>query len=132
MTDELNISSIETHLDKVIRKHISKNCYAGRLPATLKEDVMDFVVIDCAMGIRDLNAYGSGIVNIYLYAQPINGLKNVPVLQRLETAFRKVMDESLFDNEHYKVAQEAVYSRQDYESSYDMDFIIKAINIIIH
>lgn len=131
MTDELNISSIETHLDSVIRKHISKHCYAGRLPSTLKESVQDYVVIDCATGISDLNAYGRGIVNIYLYAKPTNGLKNVVTLQKLEKAFRKAMDNNEFDNEHYTVAREVVYSNQDYDATYGMDFIIKAINLII-
>lgn len=131
MTDELNISSIETHLDSVIRKHITKNCYAGRLPSTLKERVQDYVVIDCATGINDLNAYGRGIVNIYLYAKPTNGMKNVATLQRLEKAFRKAMDNNEFDNEHYTVAREVAYSNQDYDATYGMDFIIKAINLII-
>lgn len=131
MTDELNISSIETHLDGVIRKHVCRHCYAGRLPATLKDSVKDYVVIDCATGINDLNAYGRGIVNIYLYAQPINGVKNVPLLQELEKAFRNAMDDGRFDNEHYTVAREVAYSNQDYDATYGMDFIIKAINLII-
>lgn len=131
MTDEINISSIETHLDKVIRKHVSKSCYAGRLPSTLKESVREYVVIDCATGIRDLNAYGAGIVNIFLYAQPINGIKNVPVMQKLEKAMRKALNEDRFDCDHYTVAREPAYTNQDYDASYNMDFTIVAIQIII-
>lgn len=131
MTDEINISSIETHLDKVIRKHVSKSCYAGRLPSTLKESVREYVVIDCATGIRDLGAYGAGIVNIFLYAQPINGIKNVPVMQKLEKAMSKALKEDRFDSDHYTVAREPADTNQDYDSSYNMDFTIVAIQIII-
>lgn len=130
--DFFNISSIETHLDKVIRKNICKQCYAGTLPATLAEDVKSYVVIDCGNAIRDLNAYGSGIVNIFLYAQPIgNGAKNVAALSKLEKAFSKAMREDLFDSEHYSVAREVVYQDSDYDNTYNMHFIIKAIQLTI-
>lgn len=131
MNDYINISAIETHLDDVIRKHISKSCYAGRLPSILKDGENEYVVIDCAAGIYDLNAYGRGIVNIFLYAQPINGVKDVATLSKLEKAFNTVMKNDDFDSEHYTVAREVAYSNQDYDSSYNMDFIIKAIQLII-
>lgn len=131
INDYINISAIETHLDKVLREKVSKSCYAGRLPSTLREDVKEYVVIDCAAGISDLHAYGTGIVNIYLYAQPINGLKNVSVLSRLEKKFIAALREDAFDSEHYTVKRETEYSNQDYDGSFDMDFIIKAIHITI-
>lgn len=131
INDYINISAIETHLDKVIRKSVSKSCYAGRLPSTLTEGTMEYVVIDCAAAIHDLHAYGKGIVNIYLYAQPINGLKNVATMSKLEKAFSKALKNDAFDSEHYSVAREVAYTRQDYDSSYNMDFTIKAIQIII-
>ncbi len=130
--DHLNISSIETHLDKVIRKTICKQCYAGTLPATLPEDVTSYVVIDCGNAIYDFHAYGSGIINIFLYAQPIaNGAKNVAALSKLEKAFNKVMLSDGFDSEHYIVARELAYSDSDYDNTYNMHFIIKAIRLTI-
>lgn len=123
-----NISAIETHLDSVIRKHISKNCYATTLPSTLSDNVKSYVVIDCATAIKDFNAYSSGIVNIYLYAQPTGkGAKNVAELSKLEKAFNDVLNGDLFDDEHYTVERETVYSNTDYDSTYKMHFIIKAI-----
>lgn len=129
--DYINISAIETHFDKVIRKKICKECYAGTLPSTLSEKSQKYVVIDCATGVNDLNAYGTTIVNIMLYAQPINGVKNVAALSALEKSFNKVLMEDGFDSEHYIVPREFVYSNTDYDSNYGMHFIIKAIRITI-
>lgn len=131
-SDDINISSIETHLDKVIREKICKQCYAGTLPATLSEKITSYVVIDCGNAINDLHAYGRGIVNIYLYAKTIgNGAKNVATLSKLEKAFNAVMKSDGFDSEHYSVPREFVYQDSDYDNTYNMHFIIKAIQIII-
>lgn len=128
--DCINISAIETHLDKVIRKNVCRRCYAGTLPSTLKEGDMDMVVIDCG-NIQDLAAFGKGIVNIYLYAQPINGVKNVPALSKLEKAFKKALDTDAFDSENYSVPREFLYQDDGYDTTYNMHFIIKAIQLII-
>lgn len=129
--DNLNISSIETHLDKVIRANISLHCSATTLPATLTEGIDDYVVIDCGNAINDLHAYGKGIVNLYLYAQPVNGMKNVPALAKMEEAFNKVMKSGGFDSENYIVADEVAYSNSGYDSTYNLHYIIKAIRLII-
>lgn len=130
--DYINISSIETHLDKVIRKAICKQNYAGTLPATLSEKRTSYVVIDCGNAIHDLHAYGNGIVNIFLYAKPIgNGAKNVAALSKLEKAFNEVMMNDGFDSEHYTVARELAYQDSGYDNTYNMHYIIKAIQLII-
>lgn len=129
--DRLNISSIETHLDEVIRKHVCKECYAGTLPSTLTEGVMKMVLIDCGVAINDLAAYGAGIVNIYLYAQPINGMKNVAAISELEKAFNKAMQENAFDFDGYHVPREVAYLKAGYDSTYNLHFALKAINITI-
>lgn len=130
--DYINISSIETHLDKVIRKYVCKQSYASTLPSTLKESIDSYVVTDCGNAISDLKAYGKGIINIYLYAQPIaDGMKNVAALSELEKSFNKALREDKFDTEHYTVPREVAYSKSDYDGTYNMHFIVKAINIII-
>ena len=128
--DYINISSIETHLESVLRKNVCGRCYVGTLPSTLTEGALDMVVIDVA-NTQDLHAYGSGIVNIYLYAQPINGLKNVATLSKLEKAFKKCLDNDLFDSEHYVVPREFYYQDDGYDTTYNMHFIIKAIHLTI-
>lgn len=127
--DFINISEIETHLYNVIRKHVCEHCYAGTLPATLTDDVMGMVVIDCANGIRDYNAYGSGMVNIYIYAQPVANQKNVAELANIERRFMRAIRYNMFDTEHYHVTY--AYSNTDYDTTYNMHFYIKAINITI-
>lgn len=131
INDYINISAIETHLDSILRKKVCKQCYAGRLPSTLSEGVMSYVVIDCGSAIRDLHAYGTGIINIYLYAQPINGLKNVAAISKMEKSFEKALRCDAFDSEHYTVARETEYSLSGYDSSYGMDYIIQAIRLIV-
>lgn len=128
-----NITKILTHLDSVIRKYVTKNCYAGTLPATLSDDVKSYVVIDCANSVNDFNAYSRGVVNIFLYAQPIgNGAMNVAALSKLEKAFTEALNADRFDSEHYTVYRELVYSNEDYDSTYNMHFIVKAIRLTIY
>lgn len=130
--DYINISAIETHFDKVIREQICKQCFASTLPSTLNEKYSSYVVIDCGNAINDFAAYGKGIVNIFLYAQPTaNGQKNVPALSKLEKAFKAALDSDAFDSEHYKVARELAYTDSDYDTTYNMHFIIKAIRLTI-
>lgn len=130
--DYINISSIETHFDKVIRANVCKQSYAGTLPSTLSEEVEDYVVIDAGAGISDFHAYGSGIINIFLYAQPIgNGMKNVATLSKLEKAFNKCIRMNKFDNEHYTVADNYAYEDTGYDSTYNMHYVIKAVYLTI-
>lgn len=130
--DSINISTIETHLDRVLREKVCKNCCAGTLPSTLSEKERSYVVIECVNAIHDYAAYGNGIVNIYLYAKPIgNGAKNVAELSRLEESFNKALQEDAFDNDNYRVAREVAYTDSNYNSTYNMHFIIKAIRLTI-
>lgn len=130
--DNINISSILTHLDKVIRKHVCKQCYAGTLPSTLSEKVTSYVLIEPVNAIYDYSAYGKGIINIYLYAKPFaKGIMNVAELSKLEKALSKAMNEDLFDSDAYKVPRETAYSDSGYDSTYGMHYIIKAIRVTI-
>lgn len=131
INDYINISAIETHLESVLCERISEQTSVGTLPSTLTEDSMGYVVVDCGKSISDFHAYGKGIVNIYLYAQPIDGQKNVLELSQMETAFMKALREDAFDSEHYSVARELAYQDTGYNSTYNMHFIIKAIHLII-
>ena len=130
--DYINISSIETHFDKVIRKHVCKQSFAGTLPSTLDENTQDYVVIDAGAGISDFNAYGSGLINIFLYAQPIgNGQKNVATLSKLEKAMNKCIKENKFDSKYYSVADIYAYEDTGYDSTYNMHYVIKAVYLTI-
>lgn len=129
--DHINISEIETHLDRVIRDHICKNCFAGTLPATLTEGVATYAVIDSTNAIYDYEAYGYAIINIYLYAIPVKGMKNVAAMSKLEKSFSKALREDAFDNENYRVDRATAYSNSGYDNTYGMHFTRKAIRLTI-
>lgn len=129
--DNINISSILTHLDSVMRKEVCSRCYAGTLPATLQQNAMDMVVIDTGNALRDLHAYGKATVNIYMYAQPLNGQMNVPALSKLEKNFGNAIRENKFDSECYFVPNEIMLSGQGYDTTYNMHYLVKAIQLLI-
>lgn len=125
--DNINISSILTHFESVVRKEVTKYCYAGTLPATLKEGVKSMVVIDCGNTVRDFNAYGEGTISFNLYAQPVNGMMNVAALSKLEKALRKALYEDKFDNENYEVSREIFLGGEGYDTTYNMHYYIKSV-----
>lgn len=129
MTDDrFNISSVETYLDKILKGRVSKNMYAGTLPNTLPEEMADCVLIDCGGAINDHGPYSKGVVNIFLYAQPTsNGRKNVAALSRMEKAINKVLDDA--GDETYVLTQ--LYRDSDYDTNYNMHYIIVAVNLLI-
>lgn len=129
--DNLNISSILTHLDSVIRNEVCPRCYAGTLPSTLQKNAMDMIVIDAGNALRDMHAYGKATINIYMYAQPLNGQMNVPALYSLEKNFGRAIRENKFDSECYFVPNEILLSSQGYDTTYNMHYIIKAIQLLI-
>lgn len=128
MNDNLNISSIETYLDKIIKGKVSKTVYAGTLPNTLADDTKDLVLID-VVNVNDLGGYGKGMVNIFLYSKPTaNGRKNVTQLQKMEKAMNVLLES--IDNEVYAFTR-AYPTQQDYDTALNWHFIIVALNIII-
>ena len=128
MNNNLNISSIETYLDKIIKGKVSKTVYAGTLPNTISDDTKDLVLIDCGNAVKDLSAYGKGTINVYLYAHPTaNGRKNVAQLSKMEKAMNAVLDGA--NDDRYVLTQ--LYKATDYDSAINWHFIIVALNIII-
>ena len=128
MNDNLNISSIETYLDKIIKGKVSKTVYAGTLPNAISDDTKDLVLIDCGNAVKDLSAYGKGTINVYLYAHPTaNGRKNVAQLSKMEKAMNAVLDGA--NDDRYILKQ--LYKATDYDSAINWHFIIVALNIII-
>lgn len=128
MNDNANISAIETYLDKILKGKVSKNVYAGTLPNTLPEGLTDCVLIDCGNAISDYNAYAKGIVNIFLYAQPTsNGRKNVALLSQLERKLNQVLEYNV--DPTYVLT--TLYRDSDYDTNYNMHYIIVAVNLII-
>lgn len=128
MNDNINISSIETYLDSIIKNAVSKNVYAGTLPNTISDSVKDLVLIDCGNAINDMDAYGKGAVNVFLYAKPTaNGRKNVAQIQKMEKAMNKLLETA--NDERYSLSQ--LYKSSDYDSALNWHYTVVALNIIV-
>lgn len=128
INDNLNISSIETYLDSIIKGKVSKSVFAGTLPNTLGDTVKDLVLIDCGNAINDLSSHGKGTLNIFLYAHPSeNGRKNVAQLSKMEKAFAVVLDEA--SDERYSLTQ--LYKTSDYDTALNWHYIVVGLNIIV-
>lgn len=126
--DILNISAIETFFNSLLDDKVSNNTFFTTLPTTLDESWEDIVVVDCSNSIQDLNAYGTGIVLVWLYAKPmINGRKNVKVMSRLE----KALNEALKNNtsKDYKVSRRGSFA--DFDSDAKMHCNIIEVQLLI-
>lgn len=115
--NNLNISKIETYLNSILDNVVSDNTFFTALPDTSivkSSDWQDMVLIDFPMGIKDLDAFGNGEVDIVLYARPYeSGKKNVSKMAQLETKL----------NEAIANASSAEYMLKPYDahSMYDTD-----------
>lgn len=126
--NKLTISSIETFLYEKIDNVVSKNTYVGTLPETMKSEWSDMCLIDVGNTIEDLNAFGSGIVHILLYAKPLsNGEKNVSTLKKMEETLNKVINSS--SNSTYVIKRQGLYSDYDINRKWHCNII--ALNIKI-
>lgn len=113
-TNNLNISEIESYLYGIMNNAVSEHTYAGTLPDTIKSSWKDMVLIDCATAIKDMNAYGQGVVLIWLYARPRgDGAKNTATMANLERKLNEVIADAS-DGTYY-------ISRRDTFSDYDSD-----------
>lgn len=115
--DNLNISKIETYLNSIIDNVVSNNTFFTALPdksVVDASDWQDMILIDFPMGIKDLEAYGRGEVDIVLYARPLeSGKKNVAKMSQLETRLNEVVKNA--SDKNYQIV------RDDAHSMYDTD-----------
>jgi hypothetical protein len=126
--EKLNISNIETYLHSIMDGIVSENTYAGTLPDTMKSEWNDMCLIDCGYKINDLDAYGQGVVLIWLYARPrSNGTKNVAIMNDLENKLNYVIQNA--SNANYSFSRGATYT--DYDSTRQWHCNIVELNILI-
>ena len=127
-TNNLNISEIESYLYGIMNNAVSEHTYAGTLPDTIKSDWKDMVLIDCATAIKDMNAYGQGIVLIWLYAKPRgDGAKNTATMAKLERKLNEVIADA--SDGTYHINRRNTYS--DYDSDRKWHCNIVELNILI-
>ena len=117
LKDSLNISKIETYLNSIIDNVVSKNTFFTTLPdasVVKSSDWKDMVLVDFPIGVKDLEAYGKGWVDIVLYARPLeSGKKNVAMMSVLETKLNEAIANAKSNN--YQLI------RDDARSMFDAD-----------
>lgn len=104
--NNLKISKIETYLNSIIDNVVSNNTFFTALPddsIVKSSDWKDMVLIDFPMGIKDIDAYGKGEVDVVLYARPLeSGKKNVAVMSQLEEKLFEAIKNSSSDSYYLK------------------------------
>lgn len=127
--NKLNISKIESYLYGIMDNVVSENTYAGTLPDTIKAAWTDMCLIDCDNAIRDYDAYGKGVILIWLYARPrADGSKNTAMMSKLEQRLNEVLAQA--SNENYQINRRNVYT--DYDSERKWHCNIVELNVIIN
>lgn len=126
--DNINISKIETYLYSIFDNKLSENTYAGTLPDTIKTEWTDMCLIDCATSIEDMNAYGKGIVLLWLYAKPLSdGSKNTTVMSNLEQKLNEILKTA--SNSVYQINRRETYSDYDKDRKWHCNIVELNINI---
>lgn len=118
----INISKIESYLYSIIDNKVSANTYAGTLPDTIQTEWKDMCLIDVGASIRDMNAYGQGVVLVWLYARPLaNGAKNVAKMSELESKLNEVIEGA--NDSIYHINRRATYSDYDPERKWHCNIV---------
>jgi hypothetical protein len=118
----LNISKIETYLHSIIDNEVSHNTYVGTLPDTIKSEWTDMCLIDLGGNIRDMDAYGTGVALVWLYARPLaNGAKNVAKMSELESKLNEVIASA--NDSIYHINRRATYSDYDSERKWHCNIV---------
>lgn len=115
--NNLNISKIETYLNSIVDNVVSNNTFFTTVPdasVVKSSDWTDMVLVDFPIGIKDLEAFGRGEVDIILYARPLeSGKKNVAKMSQLETRLNEAIANA--KSKDYQLI------RDDARSLYDTD-----------
>ena len=107
---------------------VSDNTYVGTLPDTIQSSWNDMCLIDVGNAINDLDAYGNGVVLVFLYARPLsNGTKNVAVMSKLDEKVNEVLANA--NGSTYMLTRRATYT--DYDAERKWHYNIISLNIVI-
>lgn len=128
--NSLNISAIESFYNSILDGDISENVYPSTLPSTIPSTWQDMAVISCDTGISNNNAYGSGYVEVWLYAKPMSsGKKNVAVMSKMEKRLNEIIKEQQLKSSTYRLRRDE--SRTDYDSARNLHVNIIRIYTLI-
>ena len=125
----VNISQIETYLNSIIDNMVSDHTYVGTLPDTIKADWQDMCLIDCGGAIGDMDAYGSGVVLVWLYARPlVSGAKNVARMAAMESKLNEVIAGAT--SRTYQINRRNTYTDYDTERKWHCNIVELNLRIL--
>lgn len=126
--NHLNVSSVESYLYSIIDNVVSNNTFVGSPPETLSDAWTDVCVIDASSAISDREAYGKGVVLIWLYARPMsNGVKNVAKMMDMETKLNEAI--AAANDNIYRISRRNTFA--DYDTVRKWHCNIVELNLII-
>lgn len=127
--DNINISKIETYLNSIFDNVVSQNTYAGTLPDIINSKWTDMCLIDCGPAIADFEAYGQGIVLIWLYAKPRgDGAKNTAKMSQMERKLNEVIKNA--SDSTYTISRRNTYSDYDNDRKWHCNIVELIITIV--
>lgn len=109
------MSRVENYFSMMLTKSgISDNVFFGNLPAVLKSEWKEMVLVD-VQAVHDYDAYAKCSVNVFLYAKSVDSESSKPV-KKLNT-MEVLLDETLKVecDKHYSVIAE--WRDQGYDSN---------------
>lgn len=112
--NNINISKVETYLNKILDNVVSMNTFFGSYPEkeTIDPKWNDMVFVEIPNGIEDVDAYGVGTVLVWLFARPLSsGRKNVGQLSRMEIKLNEVIEKS--NDSIYHISRRETYTDYD-------------------
>lgn len=121
-------SRVENYLNMLLTKYgVSDRIFISNLPVNILKEWNDFVLIDVGMG-RDLGAYHSFSVNIFLYGRPIgqSQQKNVKVIDAMEEKMDKAIKEE--GSKYYHLT--ANWRDADYDDTRNFHFNVINITLL--
>lgn len=124
----MNISQVETYLNRILDNVVSDNTFFGSIPEkeTIDASWNDMVFVEIPNGIEDREGYGQGTALVWLYARPLSsGRKNVAVMSRLEKRLNEVIQDA--NDDTYFISRRSTYT--DYDTS--IDWHRNAVEIIV-
>lgn len=125
----LNTSEIENFFRALLYKKVSDNIFFGNAPTAIDSSWTDFVVVDVSSTIRDMDAYGTGVVSVLLFSSKnmSNGSKNRAVLTSLETKLNTAISGNT--DSHYIINK--MGGMGDYDATTKLYYNVVFINLSI-
>jgi hypothetical protein len=96
---------------------------------TIPDEWQDMVMIEMPEGIEDFDAFGQGVVLVWLYARPLSsGRKNVAKMSQLEKKLNTAIKTSIGSN--YAIRRRGTYTDYDTDIKWHCNIVELLITIV--